>query len=54
MFKKVLKNEINVPFINLYLLKRAAKFEIYIAFTKKTELFRNVSVKITRTFNFPL
>ena len=47
MFKKVIKNEINVPLTNFYLLKLVIKFEIYTAFTEKTKLFRNVSVKIT-------
>ena len=54
IFKTVIKSEINVSFINLYLLKRTAKFEIRITFTGKTGLFRNVSVKVTQTLNFPL
>ena len=54
MLKKVIKNKINVPFINFYLSKQVLKFEIHIGFKDKTELFRNVYVKITRTFNFSL
>ena len=52
MVKKVIKSEINVPLINLYLSKRAVKFEIRITFTEKTKFLCNVSVKLTQTLNF--